>query len=74
MPHPDDPPQIDTALTVEDVKQGIKIWRERISTSPSGRKLPLYKIWLQKHNDDKSLTTDQFFQIITDVINTSQNL
>ena len=51
-----------------------KIWREQTSTSPSGRKLPLYKIWLQKYNDDKSITTDQFFQLITDVINISQKL
>ena len=47
MPNANDPPQIDTHITVEDVKHGFKIWREATSTSPSGRKLPLYKIWLQ---------------------------
>ena len=74
MTQPDDPPEIDTTLSVADIKQGFKIWRERTSTSPSGRKLPLYKIWLQSHNDENGLTTDQFFQIITDVINLSRKL
>ena len=48
QPNPvQDPPQIDTTITVSQVIDGIKIWKERTSTSPSGRTLPLYKIWLQ---------------------------
>ena len=70
-----DPPPIDTNLSIENVKQGFKIWKERTSTSPSGRKLPLYKLWLKSYaQDDEVLTCDEFFQIITDIINLAQRL
>ena len=75
QPTAGDPPKINTIITVDNVKQGFKIWTERTSTSPSGRKLPLYKIWLKSYdNDDDVLQGDEFFQIITDIINISQHL
>ena len=61
-------------ITIEDVKQGFKICREKTSTSLSGRKLPLHKIWLQNYQDYKTLTTNQFFKTITDVINLSKQI
>ena len=75
LPYDDDTPPIDTTLTVDNVKQGFKIWREATSTSPSGRKLPLYKIWLQpnvEHPD--TMIGDEFFKIITDIIVISKKL
>ena len=59
---------------MENVKQGFRHWRERTSTSPSGRKLPPYKIWLQSYDDKNVLQGNEFFHIITDVINISQRL
>ena len=47
----------------------------KTSTSPSGRKLPLYKIWLQPEIDNNYiLTCNEFYCIITDVIKLSQKL
>ena len=75
IPNFDDPPPIDTTITVDNIKQDFKIWREATSTSPSGRKLPLYKIWLQPDVDDaETMTGDKLFQIITDIIVISQKL
>ena len=60
---------------MDNVKQGFKIWTERTSTSPSGLKLPLYKIWLKPYDSEEDvLQGDDFFQIITDIINISQHL
>ena len=39
-------PPIDTTLTLQDVKDGFRIWAERTSTSPSGRHLGHYKTLL----------------------------
>ena len=51
------------------------IWKELTSTSPSGRKLPLYKIWLKSYEKAEDvLNCDEFFQIITDIINLAQQL
>ena len=74
MPHIYDPPKIDKTITVNDVKKGFKIWRESTSIFSSGRKLPLYKIWLHEHQDDEILPGHQFFHIITDIIKISQLL
>lgn len=75
MPHDDDPPPIDTKITVEHVKRGFRIWREATCTSPSGRKLPLYKIWLLPDVDnDDIMSGNEFFKIITDMITMSQLL
>ena len=62
LPNPtSDPPKIDTTLTVSQVMNGIKIWKERTSTSPSGRTLPLYKIWLQPDlPEDKEISGKDF--------------
>ena len=66
---------VSTSITVNNVKHGFKIWREATSTSPSGRKLPLYKIWLQRDTQHlDSMTGDSFFKIITDIIVISQQL
>ena len=70
-----DPPEINTEITLENVKTGFRIWKERTSTSPSGRKLPLYKIWLKRYaDDDNLLNSDELFQLITDIINIAQSL
>ena len=62
-------------LTLDNVKQGFRVWNERTSASPSGRKLPLYKIWLKSYEiEEDVLQGDEFFQIITDIINISQYL
>ena len=76
QPNPgQDPPQIDTTITVSQVIDGIKIWKERTSTSPSGRTLPLYKIWLQPDlPHEEAITGKEFFTMITDVINISKTM
>jgi hypothetical protein len=43
----DDEDRIPYTITKEDVKQGFKKWKERTSTSPSGRHLGHYKSWIQ---------------------------
>jgi hypothetical protein len=43
----DDGERIPYTITREDVKQGFQKWKERTSTSPSGRHLGHYKSWIQ---------------------------
>eukprot|EP00957_Ditylum_brightwellii_P196377 14961964-Ditylum_brightwellii.AAC.1 len=63
---PTSPPYIDNEILVEEVKRGFRIWKQRTSTSPSGRHLGLYKVWLQKASEEKTiLTVDEFFGLIT---------
>ena len=74
VPHINEPPNINTTLSLQDIKEGFKIWRESTSTSPSGRRLSLYKIWLTKDAPSDPLKGDDFLQLITDVLNLSQKL
>ena len=61
QPKQTDPPEINTTITLDNVKQGFRIWKERTSTSPSGRKLPLYKIWLKSYEiEEDVLKGDEF--------------
>ena len=73
-PSNDDPPPINTLISLRHIKEGFKIWRESTNTSPSGRRLSLYKIWLSKDEPTDTLTGDDFLQLIKDVINISQKL
>jgi len=74
-PERSDPPQIDDTITLAQLKQGFKMWREKTSTSPKGRILTLYKLWLTKEADhDESCTGDMFLQAILDIINISKNI
>ena len=73
QPAPNDPPKIDANLNVEHVKTGFRIWSEKTTTSPAGRVLPLYKLWLKKSEPAENvLSGDEFFQIITDILELSQ--
>ena len=71
-------PKIDTNISVQDIKRGFSIWKESTSTSPLGRVLSLYKIWL-KIDDNKacaegSMNGDDFFTIIKNLIEVSQRV
>eukprot|EP00957_Ditylum_brightwellii_P083774 6367646-Ditylum_brightwellii.AAC.1 len=44
-PTPTDPPTVEADITIQE---GYKIWSENTETSPEGRYLNLYKVWLQK--------------------------
>ena len=71
-PHVDDPPKINTSIHLDQLKKGFRIWREATGTSPSGRKLPLYKIWLTQDKLSDILDGYEFLTIILDIINLSQ--
>ena len=75
-PFPMGPPQIDTTITLPQLKQGFWLWRETTSTSPLGRHLPLYKMWLTEEGDEDGniISGDNFFQTILDIINISHSL
>ena len=78
VPNAIDPPTICTTITVADVKKGFSIWKERTSTSPLGRVLSLYKMWLnvkdEDANEDGTFTATEFFEMITNLINVSQKV
>ncbi len=76
QPSPLDPPQIDTSLTISQIKQGFRIWNKNTSTSPLGRQLPLYKMCLTESgtDDGKVIAGDTFFQLILDIIKIAQQL
>eukprot|EP00957_Ditylum_brightwellii_P144064 10976972-Ditylum_brightwellii.AAC.1 len=64
------PTLVDKENTTAHVKKGYKIWKEQTSTSPSGRHLGLYKVWLQKSDEKKNiLLADQFFGLVKRVKN-----
>lgn len=75
-PSPLDLPQIDTSLTISQIKHGFRIWKENTSTSPLGRQLPLYKMWLtEPGTDDRTVILgDTFLQMILDIIKLAQQL
>jgi hypothetical protein len=52
----DDGERIPYTITKEDVKEGFKKWKERTSTSPSGRHLGNYKTWIQDNELLETLT------------------
>ena len=76
QPSPLDPPPIDTSLTLNHLKQGFRIWNENTSTSPLGRQLSLYKMWITEpgSHDGKIIPGDTFFQLILDLITIAQKL
>jgi len=75
-PKTSDPTRINDVIKVEEVERGFRIWKEKTSTSPKGRILTLYKMWLNVNEEraveEGSMTGREFMQIITDVINLSQ--
>ena len=74
-PHILDPPKIDDTITLEQVKHGFRNWKESTSTSPKGRILTLYKLWLTKDaQNDKDFHSDDFIQALLDIINISKLL
>ena len=71
IPTATDPPQVDSHITLQNVKEGLRVWPTRTTTSPLGRRLILYKMWLTASTDSDILDGDAFLQMITDVINLS---
>ena len=60
QPNPTDPPPIDVTLTLQNLKQGFRLWRKTTGTSPTGRKLSLYKMWLDEPGNDQIISGDEF--------------
>ena len=72
MPEDTDPPMINSTMSLTNVKEGFRIWPASTTTSPSGRFLPLYKMWLNSTTNENMLPEDTFLQLITTVINIAQ--
>eukprot|EP00957_Ditylum_brightwellii_P177496 13518861-Ditylum_brightwellii.AAC.1 len=74
----DNPPEINTQLQAPDIRYNYKNWKEATTTSPSCRYLSLYKTWLgvseEKEDDYDGITSDNFFQLITNVITVAKAL
>ena len=72
-----DPPEIETNIGANRIKSTYKNWAEKTSTSPSGGHLGLYKAWLkvpeEKENTYNGLTSQQFFDIIGDMMAIAKN-
>ena len=83
----------DETISVEEIKNGYRKWKERMLTSPHGRHLGIYKVWQhtsieeeeyrkkydamseeEKRGTTKLMTEDDFFKIITDMINIALKL
>ncbi len=73
-PSPMDPPPLDVNITMENIKHGFRLWRETTSTSPKGRKLSLYKMWLDEPGTDTIMSGNEFFTVILDLILLAQRL
>ena len=70
-PNKNDPPKISSEFTREQLMKGFKIWPERTSTSPSGRHLGLYKVWLHKEKGEaveEEVTPEYFFDMLLLII------
>jgi hypothetical protein len=64
-------PEITSSITVEEMKDAIKVWSERTSTSPSGRHLGIYHALLSPEALDANgnKRSDEIFQIMVILIN-----
>jgi hypothetical protein len=64
----DDPPEINTIISREDIKRNYKRWNKNTSTSPSRRYLGLYKTWItipeEKEDEYTGITSNEFFDMI----------
>lgn len=63
-----DPVQISYNISVKNIIKGFKLWKETTSTSPSGRTLPLYKVWIKAKVSDLELSENQFFGMIQKIL------
>ena len=68
MPSPLDPQQISTTLHTRDVMKAHRAWLEMTMTSPLGRHLGMHKVWLKASDDKDMLNGEEFFQIITRIM------
>ena len=71
------PPKVSDELNWHHVQHGFKIWNENTSTSPMGRYLGKYKVWIENtrkeeehHQESKSgnsdiLSSKEFFTVIS---------
>eukprot|EP00957_Ditylum_brightwellii_P186514 14200489-Ditylum_brightwellii.AAC.2 len=69
---PEDPPEIKTNITSQDLKSNYKNWAKKTSILPEGQYLSLYKTWLQvpeeKADNYNGITSDDFFGVIKTVM------
>eukprot|EP00957_Ditylum_brightwellii_P093803 7143043-Ditylum_brightwellii.AAC.1 len=69
---PHNSPTIVTNIHMADIKRNYKHWKEATSMLPSGRYLSLYRMWInipkEKDDDYKGITSDDFFQLVHDII------
>ena len=57
------------------MKKGFRIWKESKSTSPRGRFLALYKMWLLPDSPNEDVLNGyEFLQYVVDIINISKRL
>ena len=63
-----DPVEVSQDINVRNIIQGFKLWKESTSTSPSGRTLSLYKVWIKAEGNEKQISEFQFFNMIQKVI------
>ena len=63
-----DPIEINEEISIKNIIQGFKIWKETTSTSPSERILPLYKVWIKAEATEKQISEEQFFGMVQKVI------
>ena len=65
-------PPITTTITVKEMRQSIKKWKESTSTSPSGRHLGIYHALLAPEDNDPITNeppSNQIFRVMTILIN-----
>ncbi len=65
-------PEIETQLTLEEIKQGFRSWRESTSTSPSGRHMSVYHAMLAPEEIDPGIRqkpSEQFWTTIEILLN-----
>jgi len=73
---PENIPSISSHFSASDIKARFRCWKERTTTSPSGRNLSLYKIMDHDRADLEDMPTQHhpseiFFSVIANILNIS---
>eukprot|EP00957_Ditylum_brightwellii_P083225 6327613-Ditylum_brightwellii.AAC.1 len=68
-PSPINPPKLSVHITVQDLIQGCKEWKESALILPSGMHLGLYKIWLIHDKSDNAMPPEEYSSMYVKLYN-----
>jgi hypothetical protein len=65
--------EISSRISLHDYTSAIKVWKERTSTSPSGRHLGHYKLLVKTFDPELKVATGEILQLMVDIMDLASN-